>query len=93
MKDFYDIWRLCRHFEFDPVITSEAISQTLKNRGTRLIPFDQLKADLLENDTLEKQWRAFLTKSGVSGPTSFHEVLDLIAVDLGPLFERIDHLQ
>jgi hypothetical protein len=93
MKDFYDIWRLPRQFEFDDAVLSEAIRQTFKNRGTELIPFDELKADLLENETLAKQWSAFLVKSGVSGPESFHEVLDQIAIFLGPLFERIDHLQ
>jgi hypothetical protein len=50
-----------------------------------------LQADLLENKTLEKQWTAFLAKSGVSGPESFQEVLDQIATFLGPLFERIAH--
>ena len=93
MKDFYDVWRLSRQFEFNPEVLSEAIRQTLKNRDTKLIPFDELKADLLGNDTLEKQWSAFLRKSGVTGPESFHEVLDEIAVFLDPLFERIDHLQ
>lgn len=93
MKDFYDVWRLSRQFEFDAEILSQAIRQTLKNRDTKLIPFDELKADLLGNDTLEKQWSAFLEKSAVTGPKSFHEVLDEIAIFLGPQFERIDHLQ
>ena len=93
MKDFYDIWRLSRQFEFDPEVLSEAIRQTLKNRETRLIPLDELKAELLENHTLEKQWSAFLAKSRITGPKSFHAVLDQIAIFLGPLFERVDHLQ
>ena len=93
MKDFHDIWRLSQQFEFDPDVLSEAIRQTLRNRKTKLIPFDKLKADLLENDTLEKQWSAFLAKSGVTGPESFHEVIDQIANLLGPLFDRIDRLQ
>jgi hypothetical protein len=71
MKDFYDIWRLSRQFEFDDAVLSEAIRQTFENRGTDLMPFNELKADLLENKTLEKQWTAFLAKSGVPGPESF----------------------
>lgn len=93
MKDFYDIWRLSQQFEFDAEILSEAIRQTLNNRETKLIPFDELKADLLENETSKKQWSAFLTKSGISGPESFHEVLDQLAIFLDPLLERIDHPQ
>jgi hypothetical protein len=91
MKDFYDIWRLSQQFEFDDAVLSEAIKQTFKSRGTERIRFDELKANLLENETLEKQWSAFLAKSGVTGPESFHEVLDQIAVFLGPLFECIQH--
>jgi predicted nucleotidyltransferase component of viral defense system len=93
MKDFYDIWRLSQQFEFDDAVLSEAIRQTFENRGTELIPFDYLKADLIQNDVLEKQWSAFLGKTGVSGPRSFHEVLDQIEGFLGPLFERVNNLE
>ncbi len=89
MKDFYDIWRLSRQFDFDGAVLCEAIRQTFENRGTELIPFNELQADLLENKTLEKQWTAFLAKSGVPGPESFQQVLDQIAAFLGPLFKRI----
>ena len=91
MKDFYDIWWLSRQFKFDSAVLSEAIRQTFENRGTELMPFNELQANLLENKTLERQWSAFLAKSGVPGPESFQEVLDQIATFLGPLFERIVH--
>lgn len=93
MKDFYDVWRLSRQFEFDDSVLGEAIKQTFDNRGTELMPFGELKAELLENETLEKLWSAFLAKSGVTAPKSFYEVLDEIASFLSPLFERVDHLQ
>lgn len=93
MKDFYDIWRLSRQFEFDNSVLGEAIKQTFDNRGTEVIPFGELKAELLENEALEKLWSAFLAKTGLTAPESFHEVLDEIALFLGPLFERVDHLQ
>ena len=93
MKDFYDVWRLSRQFEFEDSILVEAIKQTFDNRDTELIQFGELKSDLLENKTLEKLWSAFLAKTGVTAPESFHEVLDEIALFLSPLLERIDHLQ
>jgi len=93
MKDFYDVWQLSRQFEFEDSILVEAIKQTFDNRGTELITFGELKVELLENETLEKLWSAFLAKTGVTGPESFHEVLDEIALFLSPLLERIDHLQ
>lgn len=93
MKDFYDVWRLSQQFKFDPVILSQAIRQTLNSRKTKLVGIDELLADLLENDSFEKQWGAFLRKSAVSGPRSFQEVLDQIAIFLEPLFERIKRLE
>ncbi|ANO51891.1 hypothetical protein BA177_12375 [Woeseia oceani] len=92
MKDFYDIWQLSQKLEFDPEVLSEAIRKTLKNRETEPIPFDELKANLLGNNAIEKQWSAFLEKSGVTGPDSFLEALDQIGILVGPLLERIDHL-
>ncbi|MEM9530882.1 MAG: nucleotidyl transferase AbiEii/AbiGii toxin family protein [Pseudomonadota bacterium] len=92
MKDFYDIWRLSREIEFDPAVLSEAIRLTLKNRETKLIACNELVADLLQNDTFEKQWSAFLTKTRVSGPESFREVLDQIAIFLTPIFDRAARL-
>ena len=91
MKDFYDIWQLSQKLGFDPEVLSEAIRKTLKNRETEPIPFGELKAALLGNNALEKQWSAFLEKSGVTGPDSFHEALDQIGIFVGPLLERIDH--
>jgi predicted nucleotidyltransferase component of viral defense system len=85
MKDFYDIWQLSRILEFNTEVLTEAIRQTLKNRGTEQMPFADLKAALLENKALENQWSAFLEKSGLTGPESFHEVLDEIELFVGPL--------
>ncbi|HNP36960.1 MAG TPA: nucleotidyl transferase AbiEii/AbiGii toxin family protein [Woeseiaceae bacterium] len=93
MKDFYDVWRLSRQFEFEDSVLVEAIRQTFDNRGTELVPFSELKTELLENETLEKLWSAFRAKTGVTAPLSFHEVLDEIALFLKPLLERIYHRQ
>ncbi len=38
MKDFYDVWRLSRQFEFDKSVLAEAIAQTFNHRGTELVP-------------------------------------------------------
>ncbi len=88
MKDFYDIWRLSQQFAFDNSILGEAIKLTFENRGTELIPFDELKAELLGNESLNKQWTAFLEKTGVVGPTSFDEVLTELEIVLGPVLKR-----
>jgi predicted nucleotidyltransferase component of viral defense system len=84
MKDFYDIWRLSQQFEFDNSVLGEAIKQTFDNRSTEVIPFDELKAELLGNESLGKQWKAFLEKTGVDGPSTFDEVLTELETVLGP---------
>lgn len=89
MKDFYDIWRLSHQFEFDNSILGEAIRLTFENRGTELIPFDELKAELHGNEILGKQWNAFLEKTGVDGPATFDEVLTELENILGPVLKKI----
>ena len=45
MKDFYDIWLLCRQFDFEGERLAEAIRLTLERRGTMLtdviVPFSE----------------------------------------------------
>ena len=88
MKDFYDIWRLSQQFEFDDAILSEAVRQTFDNRGTTLMSFDELKTEILQNKSMEKQWNAFLEKTGVSGPSTFDEVLTRIGAVIGPALDQ-----
>ncbi|MEX0827534.1 MAG: nucleotidyl transferase AbiEii/AbiGii toxin family protein [Haliea sp.] len=92
MKDFYDVWRLSLQYEFDDSVLGEAIKQTFNNRGTNLIPFDELKAELLGNDVLGKQWKAFLVKTGVDGPATFDEVLTAVGDFITPVLEPASKL-
>lgn len=92
MKDFYDVWRLSRQYEFDDPVLGEAIKQTFNNRGTDLIPFDELKAELLGSDVLGKQWKAFLEKTGVDAPATFDEVLSAVGDFISPVLEHASML-
>jgi predicted nucleotidyltransferase component of viral defense system len=87
MKDFYDVWRLSQQFEFDDGVLREAIRQTFDNRRTEILSFDSLKADLLDNESMEQQWHAFLAKSGLTGPATFEEVLDEMGTILRPALD------
>ena len=89
MKDFYDIWRLSQQFEFNDADLSEAIRQTFENRGTALISFDELRTEVLQNESMEKQWNAFLEKTGVSGPSTFDEVLTRVGTVIGPALDQM----
>jgi hypothetical protein len=90
MKDFYDIWRISQKFNFKGTDLCEAIRRTFGNRDTAVIEFDDLVAELLKNENSEKQWTAFLSKSAVSGPETFPEVLNLISNFLSPVFSSVN---
>jgi hypothetical protein len=90
MKDFYDIWRMSQQFNFKGTDLCEAIRRTFGNRDTAVIEFDDLVAELLKNENSEKQWTAFLSKSAVSGPETFPEVLNLISNFLSPVFSSVN---
>ncbi|MDY0072463.1 MAG: nucleotidyl transferase AbiEii/AbiGii toxin family protein [Thauera sp.] len=65
MKDYFDVWVLARHSEFDGSVPCEAIEATLKRRGTAVPtgqPFglsDSFAADVQK----QVQWRGFLRKN------------------------------
>jgi len=89
MKDFYDIWRMSQQFDFKGTDLCNAINGTFGQRETAVIEFDELIDELLESETLQIQWTAFLSKSAISGPETFAEVLALIGKFLSPVFSSI----
>ena len=91
MKDFYDIWRISQQFNFEGAVLCKAISRTFGNRKTAVIEFDDLVAELLDRETFQMQWTAFLGKSAISGPKTFPEVLALIGQFLSPVFSSINN--
>lgn len=85
MKDFFDVWRMAQQFDFDGATLFEAMRRTFEARGTAVIPFEELSAEILENQEVEKQWSAFVRKSQVEAPTSFAEILVQMGMFLAPL--------
>jgi len=89
MKDFYDIWRIAQQFNFEGIELCEAIGRTFGNRNTEIIEFDDLVVELLDNDSPDQQWIAFLRKSALEGPETFSQVLAAISDFLSPVFSSI----
>ena len=85
MKDFYDVWRLCQIATFTSKGLESAIQQTFNNRGTALVDFDELKAELNSETRFEQQWSAFRTKAQVVAPLEFHLILDALGDFLSPV--------
>ena len=66
MKDFYDIWRFMQR-DFNGKTLYRAVSQTIVNRGTEVIPFSELERELNESGDKQLQWSTFLGKTQIQG--------------------------
>jgi predicted nucleotidyltransferase component of viral defense system len=64
MKDFYDLWYLSQHFNFEGNLLSRAIAATFERRCTP-IPTDTplaLTSEFANDETKQRQWVAFVRK-------------------------------
>ena len=88
MKDFYDIWFLCKDFEFQGDLLCKAIENTFERRKTE-IPIKEPLAFTQEftNDPQKsKQWSAFLNKLKIAEPQlTLDEVVTVIKNFIMPL--------
>ena len=81
MKDFYDIWFLCKDFEFQGDLLCQAIGNTFKRRKTEIpikepLAFTQEFSNAPEKQT---QWKAFLDRNKIGKPQlTFDEVVTVI---------------
>ena len=77
MKDFFDIWLLSRQFDFAGATLSQAIAQTLANRGTEIesepVALTQV---FTASDAASKQWKAFVKRLELQAvPATLDEIL------------------
>jgi len=77
MKDYYDIYYLATHFEFDSDTLAEAMRKTFANRNHHFTmeQFNQVIA-FGEDESMQKKWQAFAKKINVSA--DFQTVLHII---------------
>ncbi len=87
MKDFFDLWFLCLHFEFHGKALADAVSRTFANRETEIIAEPlALTPAFAEDETKRRQWQAFAAKSRApDAPAGLDEVIKRIAAFLGPV--------
>ena len=89
MKDFYDIYYLACHFDFDGRFLQTAISSTFKKRK-RSYEKDAVRiiARLEQDSDIRKRWENFCKKV-LRFELNFKDVLDIIIEFLEPPFEAI----
>ncbi len=85
MKDFYDIWLLARHFDFNGENLAEAIRLTFGRRKTALsIEIEAFTKPFME--AKQVQWTAFLKRLPQKQvPESFREIVTSLNVFLSPI--------
>lgn len=67
MKDFFDLWVLAKHSDFDGSVLSQAVAATFERRSTALpegIPIG-LSDGFINDVQKAKQWLAFLRKNAL----------------------------
>ncbi len=89
MKDFYDITYLARMFEFDGTQLFQAISETLKNRGTSYDcdSFERIM-NLKNNAVIKNRWQSFLRKQKLE-QFEFEEVLHDLQIFLQEITDNL----
>ncbi len=86
MKDFYDLWNLARTHSFDGSLLSQAFTATFEQRGTQLpsaAPVS-LTRQFLDEPGKQRQWSAFMRRSGTSSDITLEDVVNLLARFLIP---------
>jgi predicted nucleotidyltransferase component of viral defense system len=90
MKDFYDVWLIAQHFEFEGSLMKQAIHATFRQRRTD-IPAG-LPLALTDAFAVQKQeiWRAFITRHelDVVAPSDLQTVLEELRTFVTPLLSQ-----
>lgn len=91
MKDFYDINKLSREFEFDGNVLKNAIQLTFERRKTDIPKEPPLSftIEFSEDSIKQTQWNAFLRKNALE-PISFSQIVERIASFIMPIFSAIN---
>lgn len=68
MKDFFDLWVLAQHSEFDGRLLSRAVAATFERRCTRFSAATPvgLSDEFIADVQKQKQWQAFLRKNALN---------------------------
>jgi hypothetical protein len=90
MKDYFDLWILAKHSDFDGQILSRAVAATFERRRTAVpdgVPIG-LSDEFINDDQKGKQWQAFLRKNALD-PMPLATVVTDLRVFLMPVLAAI----
>jgi hypothetical protein len=79
MKDYFDLWTLARHCDFDGAVLAKAICATFERRGTTIppgVPFG-LTEGFATDEKKSQQWEAFQRKNALEAASLMAVILEL----------------
>ena len=91
MKDFFDIWLLCREYAFDGKTLAMAIRKTFAHRKTAISTEpDAFTPAFAGAPGKQAQWRGFIRRDLLqSAPENFAEVVQAIKNFLQPVVQAL----
>jgi len=90
MKDYFDLWVLAGHSDFDGAVLAAAIRATFERRGTAILPGAPLGLtdEFALDETKTKQWQAFLRKNSLQ-PMPLPTVMEALREFLLPVLAAL----
>ena len=98
MKDFFDLWVLANHSDFEGALLAKAVAATFERRRTAIpqgVPIG-LSDEFITDSQKEKQWQGFLRKNALA-PLSLEKVVSdlhefllpvLVTISMNGYFDR-----
>ena len=89
MKDYYDLYYILTHFEFDNDTLAEAMKKTFENRNHHFTieQYDQVMS-FGEDEAMKKKWQAFIKKTKLEF-IEYSVVVDTINAELNDVVKKI----
>lgn len=91
MKDYFDLWVLSRHSDFDGAVLAQAIRATFERRGTGIppgVPFG-LTDEFAQHEQKNMQWAGFQRKNALE-PMALAAVIEALREFLLPVLTAGD---
>ncbi len=88
-KDFYDIYILCKQFNFNGDDLSKAIESTFEHRKTQLDEIVAFDNEFIEDRIRVLRWNSFVKKKRAMEQVEFKDVIELIKLFLSPVIASI----
>jgi hypothetical protein len=86
LKDYYDLWLICRTFELDGAVLSRAVHRTFERRETPMPTETPTGLTRLYAEEWDARWKAFLKRERMNPvPRNLGQIVEDLRAFLMPL--------